>query len=708
MNSSLTQSSIYLTKRRKVLVPAGCTGGCAFQVVATAASNLRSLGFGLSRSLLDRLSTLSEMEVSAWYHSVTPILQQMVGSHQSFSPMYPNFPQQVMEASDAELYFNAVTHYFGFQLSDMIGDPTLVVLPNYAKAVRPEFDEFHELRWIDLGTESDFDGIFTSLAASNGSLSDADKEILRWFIENHNVESLLPSSIPQKETLAFLAAALPDTNSLKHFIRTATDVLRVAVAMSGGDVSLAEPTKFCNFSKRERRFLLSCLEQVGDDSRTEDMLRWKGRWVRLGERLHPGDFRRQFPLSLAAFDTLRNDLPCQTFNARVEQAIFHSDLDLTVTLLVQRPGEFARRLDHLLRLHQNPQRILDAFETVAPNVSTPVLLQAWGHFRDRQSIGGRAFFPKGNAAKVQYKEEPLPPVADGIVDATANAIRKVLIARFGRLPPLGKCFIDERLDHQFVPFSQRSASRSLRSIARGSSFDFPAGDTIRFFCWWKNMNADNDNEYRVDLDLSASIFDDQWRPGGEIAYYRLRDADDGYYHSGDITSAPYGACEFIDISVAFVLARKARYVVMSVLSFNEQPFVAMPECFCGWMMRQKADSGEIFEPGAVQDKIDITASSRACVPVIIDVKDRNIYWADLGLKFPSQINNAANNSVSFSQIGRAIVELNKPTLFDLFAMHVEGRGELVKSPSDAETVFGLYEGTVTAFDIDDVLSHFLA
>lgn len=33
-------------------------------------------------------------------------------------------------------------------------------------------------------------------------------------------------------------------------VRTATDVLRLAVALSGGDVSLAEPRKFGKFRRR--------------------------------------------------------------------------------------------------------------------------------------------------------------------------------------------------------------------------------------------------------------------------------------------------------------------------------------------------------------------------------------------------------------------------------------------------------------------------
>jgi hypothetical protein len=705
--AALTKVEIYLTKCLKVILPEGDgrAAPAAPTVVSTAAKNLQALGFGLSSPLLERLIALGDEQVVEWYEAVLPILQKMVGAHRSFDPMYPNFPQQVMEASEAELFFNAMTHYYGFFLSDLLGDPNLVVLPHYEKEARPILDEFHELRWVDLGSEEDFDAIFTRLVSSNGSLSDSDKDVLRWFAENRVVDRLLPERIPQKETLAFLVAALPNPECLTQAIGTATDVLRVAVAMSEGDVSLAEPTKFRSFSKRERRFLLRCLEQTGE-TRTEDMLRWKPRWIRLGERLHPGDFKKHFPKALAAFDTLRNDEPYKTFNSRVEESIAAGDVDSVSALLPQRPGDFARRLDHVLRSVPDQRHALEQFFSVIERVSTPVLLQAWCHFRQRDALTSRAFFPKGNAAKVQFKEGGLPPLQEGIAEAATDRIRHHLVQRFSQLSALGNVFIDDRLQHQIVPFSQRSASRSLRSITRGSSFDLPDGDTIRFFCWWKNINENDDDWYaRVDLDLSASLFNDRWETSGDIAYYNLRQGD--CYHSGDITSAPKGACEFIDVSLSSVLAMKARYVVMSVLSYTGQPFISLPECFGGWMMRKKPNSGEVFEPKTVRDKIDITASTRACVPVIIDAQDRRVYWTDLGLKSATQINNAARNSVGFSQIGQAIVGLQKLTLYDLFVMHAEGRGRIVESPDHAETVFGLHEGTVTAFDTDVIMSEYL-
>lgn len=733
MTSELNQTKIYLEKSLKVILAEG-RGDASQEVISTSAKNLQALGFGLSTSVLERLSTLSNDEVANWYANTLPILQKMVGAHRSFNPMYPNFPRQVMEASDAELFFNAMTHYFGFVISDMLGDPNLVVLPNYEKEARPLLEEFHKLRWIDLGSEEDFDAIFTRLAKSNGSLSDSDKEILRWFGDNRDVEGLIPEQIPQKETLAFLVAALPQPECLVPAIKTATDVLRVAVSLSEGDVSLAEPTKFRNFSKLERRFLLGCLEKAGS-SLTEDMLRWKTRWIRLGERLHPGDFKGRYPKAFEAFDILRNDKPFKTYNAKAEDAIAAGEALATTSLLSQRPGDFARRLDHALRSHTDQDVIVEGFLSVAKQVSTPVLLQAWCHFQSRDSVETRAFFPKGNAAKVQVKEGALPPLQDGLSDSVANGIRRVLVARFRELPSLGKVYIDNRLRDQIVPFSQRSASKSLRTISRGSKFDLPEGDTVRFFCWWKNIDrsdkssspvdldstksffnrlfsrqqdSDTSDDWRsrVDLDLSTSFFNTEWECKGDVSYYNLREGQS--FHSGDITSAPEGACEFIDINLPSVLEMGARFIVMSVLSYTGQPFVSLPECFGGWMMRQKPNSGEIFEAKTVQDKIDITASTRACVPVIIDAQERTVYWADLGLKSESQINNAARNSVGFSQIGRAIVDLNKPTIYDLFQMHAEARGNIIDNPDDAETKFGLYDGSVSAFDTSVILSEYLA
>ena len=41
---------------------------------------------------------------------------------------------------------------------------------------------------------------------------------------------------------------------------------------------------------------------------------------------------------------------------------------------------------------------------------------------------------------------------------------------------------------------------------------------------------------------------------------------------------------------------------MTLNSYTQQPYCDLPECFAGWMAREKADSGEIYEPKTVQDQ----------------------------------------------------------------------------------------------------------
>ena len=86
------------------------------------------------------------------------------------------------------------------------------------------------LRWICLGSEEDFDDLFTRMAGANGSLSASDKEILGWFSQHRDVKLLMPERIPQKETLAYLVSILSNPTTLLPAVKTATDVLRIATA----------------------------------------------------------------------------------------------------------------------------------------------------------------------------------------------------------------------------------------------------------------------------------------------------------------------------------------------------------------------------------------------------------------------------------------------------------------------------------------------
>jgi hypothetical protein len=684
-------NAIYIRRRMKFTVPSG-TGETPMHVIAALQKNIASLGFVLAPELCERLCGLPLEKVESCYKSLVSALKEIVGAHREFRPIYPDFPQQVMEMSEARLYWNAILHYCTNRL-----------LP-FAKRERTPLLEDSEPKVIHLGTREDFESIFSLLVASKTSISAQDKADVTWFISQYrdDILRLLPDEIPSRENLATVGASLLRlTNNgaewLSSRVKTATDVLRLAVAMSDGDVSLAAAAKFTRFSRSERSLLLSWIDRCANP--TEDMLRWKGRWIRLGERLHPGDYSKRFPKAFAAFGVLRSDLPFETFSSAVEKHLISGDGAAAVTLLATRPGELTRRLDHLLRTAKMPDAVVDAFRQHAASVSTPVLLQAMTHFARRSEPSGlRTIFPKGKVAKVQAIENNLPMLPPGTDKAIAEICEDTLVGRFRALPPLGRCYLDGRLSDFLVPFSQRSAAKTLRTLVRGSRLSMPDCKVLRFFLWWRNGSS------RTDIDLSAALYDAELKYVDVVAYYNLKNF--GGCHSGDIVDAPEGAAEFIDLDVERTKAAGVRYVVMSINSFTMQPYCDLPECFAGWMARQSAGSGEIFEPRTVQDKVDIASDTRVCLPAVFDLVERRVLWMDIALNGSPYWNNVQNNLSGVSLMLRAMLGLKKTTLHTLFGLHIKARGQLTLSQSDADTVFSTQSG-LTPFDLDRIAAEYL-
>ena len=693
------KNQIYLQRKNKILIEKG-SHELPVSYLAAALRNIESLGYTFSLELLERIQTLSEGEFFALYTTVVSVLKEKVGASRRYKPMYPNFPKQVMEANDGELYLQAIRHYLTWQL------------PVHEVKKRLPLLKESRLKLIELGTEEELLQVGMNLLRAKGSLSLQDKEDLDVLLQEYEaIAEALPPEIPHKENVAIVASILLKYDKLPatffaSYCKTATDVLRIAVALSDGDVSLAAPTKFRKFRRSERRLLLRLLE--ASPNLIEDMLRYKNRWIRLGEILHPFEYQDRYPKTAEAFDILRNNRKVETMGSKVEQALVYGDVAGALQLLAERPGEFARRLDHLLRISENGEVVLESFTKIAASVSTPVLLQVMNHFVKREAYGKwRTFFPKGEVAKVQAIPNALVSLEEHIRQRAATICREVLLQRFAALPPLGKVFIDPRLHEHLVPFSQRSASKALRTLVRGSRIGIPEGGTIRFFTWWREGQVNGVPTGRVDVDLSAVLYSPKWKYLEHISYTNLRSAKYQAYHSGDIVEAPNGACEFIDLDIESIIRYGGRYVVMSLNSFTNQPYCDLPECYAGWMIRTAPESGEIFEPQTVQDKVDLASNTSISIPVILDLVERKVIWTDIALRsHPRFVNNVEANSGGMEWMGKALTSLVKPTLHELFSLHVEARGTRTDQEENVDTVFSLERG-ITPFDTEIIMADFL-
>ena len=694
----MTSNLIYLRYKSKVLLPDYSGGELNIREIATLLSNLGNFGFILSDELLQKLVYFSTDQIEGFYDSLIGALRKSIGAHVEYKPMYPNFPQQVMDAPEAELYMNAIMHYFG----DWLG---LRIMPEYDAKARPQMTEKTELKVIDVGGPEEFGKIFTNLVGAKSSISQEDKDAVEWFIKKFpdTIKELFPVEIHLKETKAFVAKLLLENTTapaevLTQYFKTATDVLRFAAALSEGDVSLAGKTRFKSFSRPERRLLMALTENCKDI--TDDMFRYKEQWKRLGERLHVFENKKLYPKLRAAMKVLTEDIKHETYNSKVEKAFTAGNYLPVVALLSKRPGEFARRLDHLLRSSKNPDFAIEEFGKVMNRVSTPVVLQLMTHFKHRNDENDlRVFFPKGDVSKLQAITDELPRIPQKYCNKVVKYCKETLLFHYKKLESLGKVYLSEDLKQFTVPFSMRSASKTLKTVGRGSRLDLPDSNIVRLFLWWK------DGENRVDIDLSVVGLDEDFKHLGQVSYTNLR--EEGATHSGDITSAPEGASEFIDLDIGKLMARGVRYVVASINSYTEQSYCDLPECFAGFMALKDQNSGEIYEPKRVKNKFDLTANSKISVPLIFDLVERKVVWTDLSLnKNVSQHNNVLNNMSSLEILARAMVGLRKTSLYELFALHVSARGELVADPEDADVVFSL-DGDVKPTDTEDILANFL-
>ena len=536
-------------------------------------------------------------------------------------------PEQVLKASKAELYLTAVMHYL-----------TLRRLPAHEHA-RPPLLEGKLVPWlVELGSVAEFESLLAPLVSSRTSLSEVDAADVAWFIRQYrgDVFRLLPGDVPFREIRALVGGALVQhvagdarvDEFLDRNVETATDALRLAVALSGGDVSLTTATtRFAPMKRGVRRLLLRLLDRA--PNAVEDVMRHAERWKRLAEVLHPGDYADKYPRALAAITARRDDAPA-SFGSRVETLLAQRHIATLTPLLQQRPGEFARRLDVTLRRSTDPDAVLDAFETVAAQASTPILLQVLAQ-TGRPPLPLRAFTPKG--ALVVYgipdRREPLAPEVLARANLPRRA-RQALRVTAAAGPQLRRPALRDSSCRW-----RSAASKSLRTLVRGSRLPLPDTRFIRLFLWWKNGRA------RTDIDLSAAFFDANFVFMQTVAYYNLKGF--GGYHSGDIVDAPQGASEFIDLDIDALVEKGIRYVVTSINSYTRQPYCDLPECFAGWMARADLASGEVYEPRTVVDRIDIASDTQICLPFVMDLQERRVTWADLGLTSTPRWNNVRNN-----------------------------------------------------------------
>jgi hypothetical protein len=650
------------------------------ELAMSVVSELMQFGYLLNEEAILHLSCSDEDDIINFHSEVINYIKKMTGSNRDYTPFWKGFPQEVMEKTELELWMHQIIHYLSNGKYE----------PNEWTQERESAFEHINYNIITVGNEQSFNSIFTDLVSVNQSLTPDDREIIVWFVSN-GYDLIFPDTIPFKENLCVLAAM-----GLPVPVKTVTDVLRVATHMSGGDISLPkvpaakirfnawttkkidnperEKFKFKNFSRKERKFLLSLIEN-SNLSASEAVLKL-GRWIRLGEKLHPGDYSDKFPKAFEFFNTIRNEKVVSWYG-ELERTFKEESFENALTKLSERPGEFFRRLDSLVRNNsEHLNVILEKTEEVSKKVSNKVLFESLQHFDKRKDASrNRTIMIKGSRKITKLPD--LESLNEGLVDSIKEIIIKSLSFKYSQLEKLGKVWIDEELKNVPMPKNMRSTSSSLKPIIRGQRTKIDGDkNTIRAFVHWF------DESESQDIDLTATFIGDYKMK--RIGFNGEHNCQEGCY-SGDVRHK-YGECaEYIDINIKESVANEYRFVAIDARNYNGRSFETVTDCCVGYMEREFPKANEVFVPATLKDCIRLTNASSTTICSVIDLNTREVIHLDI------DTDGIPVASASIQELLDAIEPYCHPpkfSVFDLIMIHTNSRGGVVcENKEDADFLF---------------------
>lgn len=655
---------------------------------------LTQIGFKASGPLLEHISKLPADIAMDRALVVLGAVRELVGDHVAHNTYFIDFPRNVPDT--LEFWLSCLRGALapsrlgsdGDAPSDVelllqISDPTfnLLSMPAYGRYQHTyaEMLARHDMliastkdriTVLHLGDtlDEELGALYRSLAGSTTPLGEADLAHLE-LLASMCLDAEQPQSVPVRENRAVinsvrLAAARPLVG-----VDTVTDMLRLACQVSDGDVTLARPTRFRPFTLAERRVLMAALDEVVADTPAKlgDVNRYAERWKRLGERLYPGNAAFDaYPHARDVFAVARGDKTARSLAGRVELAFADGRIRMATRILATAPGMLVRSLDRVLREAQVRAEaeptlvtdVLDVVESTIDRVSGRVLLSLREHLMNRREPQLRRVFTNG-ARRGWVTEDTRPPLDDAVIERASVVIDAALGQR---LPDCAHLVIESDMMGVALPLSGKATEDGFRVLPRGS-VQAVDNEVLRLFTYWRQKYS------TTDYDLSALFLDEKFEALGQVSYTNARWGP--AVHSGDITSAPNGASEFIDIPLRGIATAGVTYIVPQINVYGGEGFDEVAESMIGFMARGLDQRGAPFEAATVRTRSAMRGQGRVALPMVF-LRNADGTWfgkyLHLYLSGERAFNRVEGNYHSTSLLAQAMVRRQFLTVADLAAM----------------------------------------
>lgn len=582
------------------------------QLVLTFNENIKGLGYTFDpQSIINLAKVAEKSDLSTLYN----IIKNMIGSVDA-KPMYPDFPNQVMEMDEAEFRFHQMIHYLSTYGIEFYGvKVSKGWLPNVKDTKKTEDDKtLLEYKVIRLKYLSDaMFSAFETIISKRERMTILESRIVEYsfptFIRIYNLGKINNLDwydyihIAFKENMYILFKIIFESPDLRkdinnyHFCQHTGDVWKCI------DYILKSRENY-HLRTSEKRILVKVLESypVKDFRANLILSNNSARNIKvLLQYLDYNKYSRSIYHKNAVADLRDNKL--QSWEGKAKKLLFNKDDD-TIDFIGTRPGMLLRMITILLRNGFKPEDIKKKLMIHAGKLSTQTLVTLNTYFNKPEE-----YITKYNS-KEQYDYTELIIMKDILKDVLKeNLIYKDIPELSGK-----KVFLD--MDNYNLKLSNiecNSKSEEGGYIRSGLAIKIPDEvERIRFFVYW------NDKE-RVDIDLHGSILT---KDGAKSIGYDSDFRSDDAVFSGDITHSD--AAEYIDIN----LNNPNLYACVAINIYaGSDSFGNIDTCFVGAMaVKEMNENVKLYNPKNCFFTHDLKSKARTILYGYIDSESRSIIF----------------------------------------------------------------------------------
>ena len=681
---------------------------------ATLIKKFEGYGYIFSKELAIAISKEERNTIIDKLKSVIKVIEDFK-SDKNYTVFYKNFPDEVINMNEIDLYINQILHYW------------LGYLPSNNENIIKEDVEPSKLvkaRELNLIDDEMIEKLFVDLLSSNVTLSEQYLDDVCVLTNNKSIKELekYMEYIQMKETLTAVSSyILKKEGVLIGNFKTTTDILRLIAKISGDELN-NKHIHFAYFSRTELSQLMTKLENLQNPM--PDIKRYSKPWHTFFKLYAKKINFNKYPKVRKAVDMLFGDISYMTERGKINEqinrlpAMSEEELDNFVKEYTVFYGDYIRGILSLLNKAKENQyeKLLLGLENCVTKVNTRILFQLYDrviNLQEKDKTVPRLVNSKGKWRKLRESIS----LSDELLNRVLQIVEDGIKTQLKEKENLGKVYIDKSYKDIMLTTSEKDSNVSLRPMTRGSRIAFnPNAEVLRFFVAWKNLDEKTLKELtpmysRVDVDLSALSFDKDFKFKRVVAYYNQKEM--GFAFSGDITDAPEGALEYIDILDLEKLKKKGdRYILMQIRSYNGYTFEEINSVYAGVMelTSNEAKEKKNMYSTAITQGFQIMSPQITTNTILVDLVKFEYVWLDMNMA--NYKVDTFQNSLTYEEIPylndllKYFMKKQYVTMYDLLKLNADVRGMLVENKKEADIIFEKVDNK-NNLALADILSNYL-